>query len=124
MTWIRTIFEIETTTWSLTVTSALIVYLAWLIRKTDRLEHIWRSQARIHQELWLVAPVGALSTAVQHWHSHTPWMVVFDVLTLFNWWNLRNWPDENRWKKRGKKAKEAVAVRAGRLVVVPVGASS
>jgi hypothetical protein len=123
VTAIRALFEIEATTWALVVTSALIVYIVWMLRKTDRLEPIWRGQARIHQELWIVVPIGALSSALHHWHSHTPWMIIFDALTLYNWWNLRNWPEENRWKKRGKKAKEAIAVRAGRLVVVPVGAS-
>ena len=67
--------------------------------------------------------IGIVHWAVQDWNGDSPWVILFDALNLFNWWYFRNWPDENRWKRRAKKAKEAVAVRAGRLVVVPAVAS-
>ena len=123
MSWIKVLFETEWFVWQMNTALALLIHVVWLLRKNDRLELWWRSAARIHQELWIAAPVGALLGALDHWHSHTPWMIAFDALGLYNWWNLRNWPEDNHWKRRAKKAKEAVAVRAGRLVVVPVGAS-
>jgi len=109
---------------------ARAISLAWIIAFASALigqarahgpkaEALWRSLARAHQELWLFAPPGLLLSAVQDWHSPAPWLMVFDAINLWNWWHYRNWPDDNHWKRRAKKAKEAVAVRAGRLVVVP-----
>ncbi|WP_203832668.1 hypothetical protein, partial [Actinoplanes lobatus] len=107
--------------WLLALVFALIGHIYCQIRgNRSKAETLWRSFARAHQELWLFAPPGLLLAAVRDWHSPTPWQIVFDAINLWNWWHYRNWPDdENRWKRRAKKAKEAVAVRAGRLVVVP-----
>jgi hypothetical protein len=74
---------------------------------------------RMHQELWIVGGPGLLASAVDSFHGRWPWMVAFNAWGLVSWWSLRNWPDENRWKRRGRKLKDAVAVRAGRLVVEP-----
>src|SRR5262245_523848 len=103
--------------------SGLIGWMISVIRPGDRVERVWRSFARIHQEVWIVAPVGLLSMAVTDWRERDYFSLFFDAVNLWNWWNLRNWPEDNHWKRRAKKAKEAVAVRAGRLVVVPAGAS-
>jgi hypothetical protein len=111
-------------TW--TISLGLALYLdMWCryVKASDRVEKLSRAAARVHQELWLFAPPGVLFAAVRDWHDQ-PWMLFFDALSLFNWWHFRNWPEDNHWKRRGKKAKEAVERRAGRLVVVPVGASS
>jgi hypothetical protein len=84
-----------------------------------RLELLWRAAGRVHQEVWIAVPPGVLLGTIHDWHSHTPWLVFFDALSLYVWWIYRDWPDENRWKRRGKKLKDAIAIRAGRLVVVP-----
>jgi len=70
---------------------------------------------------WLFAPPGILIGTIDHWHSPSSWRIFFDALSLFNWWTWRNWPEDNHWKRRGKRAKEAVARRGSRLVVVPAG---
>ena len=69
-------------------------------------------------------PPGILFGTLRDWHSPSPWRIVFDALALWNWWHFRNWPDENRWTRRGRRARSAVARIGARLVVVPVGSSS
>jgi hypothetical protein len=90
-----------------------------MVRDSSRVERLWRAAAMIHQELWLFVAPGILLSAVQHWHSSNWYLVFFDMVSLRNWWHFRNWPEDNNWKRRAKKAKEAVERRAGRLVVVP-----
>lgn len=124
MSSIMSLFSVASMVWSFALFVAICAELAWQIRDADALERIWRGMARVHQELWIVAPIGIAYWAVRDWHGSSPWQVFFDGLSLFNWWWYRNWPGDNHWKRRAKKAKEAVAVRAGRLVVVPIGASS
>lgn len=109
-------------TWSLALAVGLYVQLLSMLAKGNLLEKIWRAAGRAHQELWLFASPGILIGTSSHLH-HKPWMLIFDALSMFNWWYFRNWPEDNHWKRRGKKARDAVKVRAGRLVVVPVGAS-
>lgn len=92
--------------------------------KRPKVEHAWRVAGRMHQELWIAAPPGIVLAVVESWHSGLSWMVFFHAVSLYQWWHYRNWPDENRWKRRGRKAVEAVAMRAGRLVVVPSGVTS
>jgi len=111
-------------TWQYTYIAAVLGYALSLQRQSDRAEKIWRALARAHQELWLFAPPGLLLSVIEIWHSRAPWLIVFNAMGVFSWWQSRNWPEDNHWKRRGKKAREAVARRAGRLVVVPVGASS
>lgn len=111
---------IASTFWVLALCAAMIGRLAHEIGGKDVLDKVWRGMAQMHQEAWLFAPPGLLIAAVHHWHSDDQkWLFVFDALNLFNWWYYRNWPEDNHWKRRGKKAKEAIERRAGRLVVVP-----
>jgi hypothetical protein len=79
----------------------------------------FRFFAFVYQELWIVAPPGILILAADNWHDHDYLGVAIYVLSLYNWWTFRNWPDENRWTRRGRKLKDAIVVRAGRLVVQP-----
>lgn len=107
----------------------MVAFTADLFRqagvKAERTAAVTRRFGRFHQELWLFAPPGLLIGTVEHFHTPgLQWLVVIDAIWLFNWWHYRNWPDENRWKRRAKKAKDAVTVRAGRLVVVPAGSAS
>lgn len=109
-----------TSMWSMSLAIAMIGRLWCQIKDQPFVEKLWRGFAWQHQQLWLFVPPGALIAATEHWHGQgQSWLVFFDALTLFNWWNFRNWPEDNHWKRRGKKAKEAVERRAGRLVVVP-----
>lgn len=73
----------------------------------------------LHQELWIIAGPGIVLSAVTWWDDGLEWGLIFPAFNLLTWWKYRDWPDENRWKRRGRKAKEAIAERAGRLVVVP-----
>lgn len=74
---------------------------------------------RAHQELWLPAAPGFLVEAVLIWHSSAPWMIICAVVNVLAWWGAKDWPDENKWTKRGRKLKNkiGVLVRGSRLVV-------
>jgi hypothetical protein len=118
-------------TWALVSALAQITYTVWimslscaLLGSTVAPERIWRALAAVHQELWLFAPPGMLVGAIEAWNGSAKYLAAFSVLGAWNWWYFRNWPDENRWQRRSRKAKEAVAERAGRLVVVPEGGSA
>lgn len=112
------------TAWILSLACAMYGQLLCMFRSTKKGERVWRACAAAHQELWLFAPPGALLGAVDAWNGPARWVLAFYALGLWMWWKYRDWPDENRWKRRSRKAKEAVAERAGRLVVVPAGGSA
>jgi hypothetical protein len=108
--------------WQINLLAAII---ADLLIKVRRSKNVWLLAlvavgGRAHQEMWPIIPVAILINAVRHWHGGDWYMVFFDMLALWNWWVLRNFPgDDNQWKRRAKKARDAVAVRGSRLVVVP-----
>ncbi len=111
--------------WQIAYTTALILHIAVMLGyRSNRLHRALNAAARIHQELWLFAPAGLVVNAVIIWNGPVPWMIVFSAFGLLVWWQARKWPDDNVWKRRGKKLRDKVAVSAGRLVVVPAGASS
>lgn len=126
MTTISALADITATSWALALTVAIWAHWArtiiCLMRGGDAQAGLWRYAAAAHQELWLFALPGLLLSLSDHLRSGG-WELVVDVLMLFSWWWYRNWPDENRWKRRGRKLKDAVAERAGRLVVIPATAS-
>ena len=119
MLWIKALAAIAYVIWGMSLSVANIGDMITSSLDAPRVERMWRASARIHQEFWIVAPPGLLFDAVNTWRGDRPYMIVLNALTLFFWWQYRNWPDENRWKRRGRKLKDAIAVRAGRLVVVP-----
>lgn len=47
------------------------------------------------------------------------WDAILFALNVFNYYNLRNLDDDDRWKRRKAKLKEMVSVADGKLVVVP-----
>lgn len=105
--------------WTLALSTGLFAELWQLITARRWAGELRAAAGRVHQELWILAPPGMLLGTVTHWHSHAPWLIVFDALSMWNWWVYRNWPDENRWKRRGRKLRDKVAQRGGKLVVVP-----
>lgn len=87
--------------WTTNLCIAMFSHL-WLlaVRETGWVRVLFDATVWQHKELWLFVPPGALITAVDHWH-HQMWLVFFDMLTLYNWWNFRSWPDDdNRWDAR------------------------
>jgi hypothetical protein len=78
-----------------------------------------RALVRIHQELWLFAPVGLLALTYGDWAERNWFGMFFSLFNFALWWMLRNWPDDNIWKRRGKRALDRVRAVAGRLVVSP-----
>lgn len=120
MTWIKVLATGIYLMWTLSLAVALMGSLLGMIKPGSQLlDAMWQAFARIHQELWIVVPPCIALAAVDHWHAHSWFGLFTDALTLFNWVHYRDWPDENRWKRRGRKLRDAVAERAGRLVVVP-----
>lgn len=105
--------------WQLSIAGGMLGQIIVMLGGGQRADRLWRALARVHQELWIVAPPGLILGAIHTWHSGTPWLIISYAFALWQWWHYRDWPDENRWKRRGRKLKDAVTVRAGRLVVVP-----
>lgn len=82
---------------------------------------VYELAVRVHQEFWIVAPIGWLSAV---WEVATgpagrSFMLLFHAIGAWIWWTDRNWPDDNIWKRRSKRAVESVKVSGSRLVVVP-----
>lgn len=103
---------------------ASAIYLAWALWFTAAIfgsmlnvKH-WRVAARMHQELWPFAFPGIVWSTVNSFNER-PWFLIFNALSFVGWWLNRDWPDENPWKKRGRKAKETIVARGGKLVIVP-----
>jgi hypothetical protein len=80
---------------------------------------ICRLFVRLHQELWLSAPVGLFALVYEDWAQRNWFGMFFSLFNFALWWALRNWPDDNIWKRRGKRALDKVRAVAGRLVVSP-----
>jgi hypothetical protein len=86
----------------------------------DKLLLVRAAAGRIHQEMWLFAPPGLLILLSRAVHEHHYWAIFVYLVNVWCWWRYRDWPDdENRWLRRGRKLKEKVAARGGKLVVVP-----
>lgn len=49
----------------------------------------------------------------------TPWDYIFFAMNVFNYYNLRNLDDDDRWKRRLEKLKSKIQVSDGKLAVVP-----
>lgn len=77
----------------------------------------------MHQQLWIGMPVALLLDVVLAPPAHNMLApLVRAVLFAYigwRWWRSRDWPDENPWKRRGRRLKEKVAARGAKLVVVP-----
>lgn len=122
---LRSIAYVATFTWQLAYGLAMVLHIAVLLGyRFDRLRKAADAAAQAHQELWLFAPAGLVYAAVDSWNSPRPWTIVFVPWGLLIWWWARNWPDDNVWKRRRKKLRDAVKAVGGRLVVVPAGAAS
>jgi len=105
--------------WSLALAFGFVGRIVHTVNGSDRLGRLWQAAARVHQEAWLFAAPAMLIRISDHVDS-IPWYLVIDLCGAWVWWTTRDWPDdENPWKRRGKRAKDAVTERAGRLVVVP-----
>jgi hypothetical protein len=82
---------------------------------------------RAHQELWILYPLCPVGLSVTSWHAivvgeqvaYNSIMMVASAAALWWWWAQRDWPDDNRWKRRAKRAAAAVRAVGHRLVVVP-----
>lgn len=92
----------------------------WTGHGDDGLTKLWTRLARLHQDLWLFAGVGGFWWLyIDVKRGQTGIQLALDVCGVLFWWLSRNWPDDNEWKKRFKKAKSKVAQLGGKLVVVP-----
>jgi hypothetical protein len=80
---------------------------------------LYLALVRMHRELWLFAPPGLLMNVYGDWAGRDWVGMFFALCSWVSWWILRNWPDDNIWKRRGKRALGRVRAVAGRLVVSP-----
>lgn len=101
------------------------VLFAWVTQSRPALS-LHRFMVWVHQKLWILVPVGLLSIAWQIPDQPDLLTRVFATLSIsivaYTWWAFRNWPDENKWTKRGKRLAAKVAALRGKLVVVPATA--
>lgn len=125
MNWLPAVANAVWMAWCTALLIAMIGWTACQVQDVAWVERMWRAATRVHQELWLFVPPGILYGTLHDWHSASPWKIVIDAWCLYGWWVLRDWPeDENRWTKRGRKARSAVSRIGARLVVVPAGSGS
>jgi hypothetical protein len=89
----------------------------------------WRSPSKLrtvliflHQQLWIVG-LGVSIPFVKDYPGDGFWARLWDLIVVAGvtglWWGSRNWPDENVWKRRGRRLKNKVSALGGKLVVVP-----
>ena len=104
-----------TSVWRWAVLGALLLWVVGRIREG----RVLGSLVRIHQELWLFAPPGLFMDVYRDWAGRYWFGMFFSLFMFVNWWFLRNWPDDNAWKKRGRKLRDKVRAVAGRLKVSP-----
>jgi hypothetical protein len=102
-----------TTTWASACALAAILSLF----RPD--EQAWRFFAKCHQALWIFAPPGYLLSLIDNWNRHDVFGYLLTGFSFVFWWRSRNWPNDNEWKRRAKRAAEKVASLGHRLVVVP-----
>lgn len=107
--------------WLWTYCAAIVLTAVGAARNSEFSQTWGAILARCHQEMWLAAAPGIFVVSpVYSFHADGhQWLLVFDALNAWVWWNARNWPDDNLWKRRGRRLAEKVAESAGRLVVVP-----
>ena len=116
---LKILFLIVTVTWQNALFMAILLdTFIKLGRAGRRAERVFAACVRIHQELWIAAPPGIAIGAVMTIHGTHWWTIIFNACTLYNWVLFRDWPDENIWKRRGRKLRDKVTVQDGKLVVV------
>lgn len=104
-------------TWELSLVFAMLAQ-AWGSDKVFAFL-VW-----VHQQLWITAPLILVTLAhdsVVYPHSRFL-LSAIAAFVMWLWWKYRNWPDENKWTRRGRRLKEKVAARGGKLVVEPATA--
>lgn len=114
--WIATSIH---TVWICALALAHIGHSCWVLGMGKPARLFSLAAGRVHQELWLFAPPGGL-LAVHERIADERWVnAALVLLGCWLWWRDRDWPDDNIWKKRGRKLRDKVRVLAGRLVVSP-----
>lgn len=73
--------------------------------------------ARGHVWLWPLAGPGLLIDLVAHPVLSRLLGTVVDLVLLWVWWDARDFPDDEQWKRRKRKVKEMVTQLGRRLVV-------
>ena len=75
----------------------------------------------LHRELWPLVPPALVVDIGFRTYSGIAGRVsfiVFGAVVLVQWWETRNWPDdENVWRRRGRRLKEKISALGGKLVV-------
>jgi hypothetical protein len=94
--------------------------LAAAVRQNEKLGIVAFRLGRVQQNLRPFALPGLILSATA---VHNPIDVITLTMALITWWLAKDWPDDDDpWKRRGKRALEAVKRQGSKLVVVPAGA--
>lgn len=123
MSGILSVFYVATAAWAWSVAAGIFVELTLIfyprLATNATAMRLLTTAVRIHQEAWIAAPVWPAWALIVAAQARDVSGIIWGPLFLFMWWRLRNWPSGNVWKRRGRKARERIAERAGRLTVVP-----
>jgi hypothetical protein len=88
---------------------------------SERVPKFWAALTRVDQETFIAGGPGAIIVTINAYHQHNWLTVLFGLILLYIW--CRDWDYEDRWKRRGKRALQAVRRQGAKLVVVPQAAS-
>lgn len=72
---------------------------------------------RGHVWLWPLAGPGLILDMVTHPVLPHLLSTLLDLVVLWVWWDARDFPDDDQWKRRKRKVKEMVTQLGRRLVV-------
>lgn len=112
------LFQVVTVLWYMAAVTAVVTEIFADVLPGTVMASVYRAAVRLHQELWIAAPVGVVGKLFEAEQAGAG-DVGMAVLGVGAWWYLRNWPDDNVWKRRGRRLRERVVEHAGRLAVVP-----
>lgn len=93
-----------------------VAIVSLLTMHSSKWATVSRVTTQIHVWLWPYAGC-ALAADLAYAITHGLWgSIVSDVIVLWTWWGMRDWPDDH-FKRRRKKITDAVKVVGGRIVV-------
>lgn len=120
------VFNIIGETCEITYLIAVIVvtppYLTHIFRPQVASQRWFKVCGKIWQTLWPLGLPAIISQLLDNQADGDYVGMLLNGFSLWGWWLLRNWPDDNHWKRRAKKLGSKVKSLGHRLVIAPAGA--
>lgn len=97
-------------------------YLASALRPQAKEARWFKVCGQIWQAVWPLGLPAIVSSLLDN-QADGNWLgMLLNAFSLWGWWMLRDFPEDNHWKRRAKKISETVKSIGHRLAVVPAGA--